>query len=134
MHTPLLCSTPLQVLYLISSSDSDCSLSLTRSDEAIAKATACLFPGCTPCCRDFASRGTGRGLLRVVWMSVLYLVRCRLFRWHTRIVYVESIARVESLSLSGRVLYHTRMADAFFVQWPHLQQNFPRSMYRGSLY
>lgn len=58
----------------------------------------------------------------------------RLFRWGTRIVYVESIARVESLSLSGKVLYHTRMADAFFVQWPHLQQRFPRSMYRGSLY
>lgn len=58
----------------------------------------------------------------------------RIFRWQTRIVYVESIARVNSLSLSGKILYHFRIADAFFVQWPHLQHKFPRSMCCGSLF
>ena len=58
----------------------------------------------------------------------------RLLGRRTQIVYVESIARVESLSLSGKILYHSRIADAFFVQWPHLQQRFPRSICRGSLY
>jgi beta-1,4-N-acetylglucosaminyltransferase len=59
---------------------------------------------------------------------------CRLFRWRTRIVYVESIARVASLSLSGKILYHMRMADRFFVQWPALQTRYPRSMCCGRLF
>ena len=60
--------------------------------------------------------------------------QCRLLRRDIRIVYVESIARVASLSLSGKILYHARMADAFFVQWPDLQRRFPRSRYKGRLF
>ncbi|BDA47946.1 UDP-N-acetylglucosamine transferase subunit ALG14 homolog [Coccomyxa sp. Obi] len=52
----------------------------------------------------------------------------------TRIVYTESIARVSSLSLSGKILYHLRIADAFFVQWTELQRRFPRSMCCGRLF
>jgi beta-1,4-N-acetylglucosaminyltransferase len=33
-----------------------------------------------------------------------------------RLVYVESLTRVDSLSLSGRLVH--RFADEFFVQWP----------------
>eukprot|EP00884_Botryococcus_braunii_P019054 jgi/Botrbrau1/5832/Bobra.0366s0014.1 len=51
-----------------------------------------------------------------------------------KIVYVESIARTCSLSLSGKLLYHLRIADRFFVQWPSLQHRFPRSIYSGRLY
>jgi beta-1,4-N-acetylglucosaminyltransferase len=47
---------------------------------------------------------------------------------------VESIARVRKLSLSGTILYYTRMADRFLVQWPELQRRFPRSIYAGRLY
>eukprot|EP00727_Mastigamoeba_balamuthi_P008938 m51a1_g4667 putative udp-n-acetylglucosamine transferase subunit (374) ;mRNA; r:104942-106605 len=39
-------------------------------------------------------------------------------RRRTRMVYVESIARVNTLSLSGKVL--RRLVDAFVVQWPEL--------------
>ncbi|KAK9907372.1 hypothetical protein WJX75_002431 [Coccomyxa subellipsoidea] len=52
----------------------------------------------------------------------------------TRIVYTESIARVSSLSLSGKILYHLRLADAFFVQWHELQKRFPRSTCCGRLF
>ncbi|EIE27833.1 hypothetical protein COCSUDRAFT_83453, partial [Coccomyxa subellipsoidea C-169] len=52
----------------------------------------------------------------------------------TRIVYTESIARVTSLSLSGKILYHMRLADAFFVQWTDLQRRFPRSTCCGRLF
>lgn len=51
----------------------------------------------------------------------------------TRVAYVESIARVRSLSLSGKVLYHSRAADLLLVQWPELQQQVPRSRYVGRL-
>lgn len=33
-----------------------------------------------------------------------------------RLVYVESLTRVQAISLSGRLIYP--LADAFFVQWP----------------
>jgi beta-1,4-N-acetylglucosaminyltransferase len=48
-----------------------------------------------------------------------------------KIVYVESIARVETLSLSGRLLYRT--ADHFLVQWPQLQAKYPRAQFVGRL-
>ncbi|KAL4431488.1 hypothetical protein ABPG75_006744 [Micractinium tetrahymenae] len=50
-----------------------------------------------------------------------------------RVVYVESIARVYRLSLSGKILYHSRLAHTFFVQWEELQQRYPRAVYAGRL-
>uniref|UniRef100_A0A0E0LBY5 UDP-N-acetylglucosamine transferase subunit ALG14 n=1 Tax=Oryza punctata TaxID=4537 RepID=A0A0E0LBY5_ORYPU len=49
------------------------------------------------------------------------------------IFYIESIARVKKLSLSGLLLYRLRIADQFFVQWPQLQQKYPRACYAGCL-
>jgi hypothetical protein len=51
-----------------------------------------------------------------------------------RIVYVESIARVQRLSLSGRILHLTRTADKLFVQWPEMAARFPGTTYAGRLY
>ncbi|GAA0152615.1 transferase [Lithospermum erythrorhizon] len=53
-------------------------------------------------------------------------------RWSS-IFYVESIARVRKLSLSGLLLYKFRIADQFFVQWPQLQRQYPRAHYVGCL-
>ena len=41
----------------------------------------------------------------------------------------ESIARVKSLSLSGKLLYP--IADKFMVQWPDLLAKYPRARYIG---
>lgn len=38
----------------------------------------------------------------------------------TRVVFVESVCRVTSLSLTGRMLYY--LADQVQVQWPELKQ------------
>ncbi|KAJ2799803.1 metalloprotease [Coemansia helicoidea] len=46
---------------------------------------------------------------------------------HIPIVYVESFARVHTLSLSGRLVYP--LADRFIVQWPGLAQMYPRAEY-----
>ncbi|CAM4723420.1 unnamed protein product [Leuciscus chuanchicus] len=47
------------------------------------------------------------------------------------IVYVESICRVETLSLSGKILYY--LSDYFFVQWAPLKDKYPKSIYLGRL-
>lgn len=47
------------------------------------------------------------------------------------IVYVESICRVETLSLSGKILIH--LSDYFIVQWPTLKEKYPKSVYLGRI-
>jgi hypothetical protein len=49
-------------------------------------------------------------------------------------VYVESIARVERLSLSGRILRAARAADALLVQWPEMAGRFGGTACAGRLY
>eukprot|EP01102_Stenamoeba_stenopodia_P020380 TRINITY_DN7902_c0_g1_i1.p1 TRINITY_DN7902_c0_g1~~TRINITY_DN7902_c0_g1_i1.p1 ORF type:complete len:378 (-),score=85.59 TRINITY_DN7902_c0_g1_i1:163-1296(-) len=44
-------------------------------------------------------------------------------------MYVESIARVKSLSLSGKLLY--RLVDHFVVQWAYLSERYPKAQYLG---
>ena len=46
-----------------------------------------------------------------------------------RLVYVESLTRTETLSLSGRLVY--RLADSFFVQWPAVAR--AKARYCGSI-
>ena len=48
---------------------------------------------------------------------------------NARVVYMESVARVTTLSLSGRVLYP--VAHRFVVQWPQLARRYPRAEYHG---
>ncbi|XP_014438538.1 UDP-N-acetylglucosamine transferase subunit ALG14 homolog [Tupaia chinensis] len=47
------------------------------------------------------------------------------------IVYIESICRVETLSLSGKILFH--LSDYFIVQWPTLKEKYPKSVYLGRI-
>lgn len=51
-----------------------------------------------------------------------------------KIIYVESIARTRKLSLSGKILYHSRMADLLLVQWKELADKLPRAKFAGRLY
>ncbi|KAJ4703803.1 UDP-N-acetylglucosamine transferase subunit ALG14 [Melia azedarach] len=63
---------------------------------------------------------------------IAFLFKVMGIRWSS-IFYVESIARVKKLSLSGLLLYKLRIADQFFVQWPQLQRKYPRAHYVGCL-
>ncbi|KAK9224037.1 hypothetical protein WN944_012486 [Citrus x changshan-huyou] len=63
---------------------------------------------------------------------IAFLFKVIGIRWSS-IFYVESIARVKRLSLSGLLLYKLCIADQFFVQWPQLQRKYPRAHYVGCL-
>ncbi|KAK9821074.1 hypothetical protein WJX74_009066 [Apatococcus lobatus] len=63
----------------------------------------------------------------------LAAILLRLFH-KCKIIYVESIARVNTLSLSAKILYISRAADAIMVQWPELQRQYPWAEYAGRLY
>lgn len=47
------------------------------------------------------------------------------------LVYVESVCRVQTLSLTGRILYW--LSDLFFVQWAPLRDKYPRSIFLGRI-
>ena len=47
------------------------------------------------------------------------------------VIYVETITRVSSPSLTGRLMYH--LAHRFYYQWPELARFFPSGRYAGSL-
>ena len=47
-------------------------------------------------------------------------------------VYVETFARIESPSLTGRIMYRIR-PDRFYVQWPQLIKWFPKAIYKGGV-
>ncbi|GAB6022156.1 UDP-N-acetylglucosamine transferase subunit [Chamberlinius hualienensis] len=51
---------------------------------------------------------------------------------NTKVIYVESICRVYDLSLSAKILY--KLTDHLIVQWPELQQKYPKTVYIGRLY
>ena len=51
----------------------------------------------------------------------------------TRVVYVESIARVRSLSLTGKLLHALGIADRLLVQWPELAERYRGAVYVGRL-
>lgn len=50
---------------------------------------------------------------------------------YTRLVYLESYCRVQTLSLTGRVLYP--FVDIFGVHWKHLQHLYPQSILLSSI-
>lgn len=48
-------------------------------------------------------------------------------------VFVESLTRVVELSVTGRIMYHLRLADRLYVQWAKLAEQYPRATYAGSV-
>ena len=48
-----------------------------------------------------------------------------------KIMFIESLARVHSLSLSGRILYP--FVDRFLIQWPYPKKHYPHAEYYGIL-
>ncbi|KAL5577162.1 hypothetical protein UlMin_018861 [Ulmus minor] len=63
---------------------------------------------------------------------IAFLFKILGIQWSS-IFYVESIARVQRLSLSGLILYKLHISDQFFVQWPQLQKKCPRAHYVSCL-
>lgn len=57
------------------------------------------------------------------------LVGRYLFR--TRVIFVETMTRVDRPSLTGRIMY--RLAHDFFYQWPQLARFFPKGRFGGLL-
>ncbi len=49
-----------------------------------------------------------------------------------KIVYIESFARIDNRSLTGRLCYP--ISDLFFVQWEELKSLYPKAKYFGGIF
>lgn len=49
-----------------------------------------------------------------------------------KIIYIESFARIETPSLTGKLMY--KIADLFIVQWEDMKQFFPEAVYVGGIF
>ena len=67
---------------------------------------------------------TGAGIV------VFFCIFAKLFG--TKLIFIESMARVERPTLTARMLYP--FADLFLVQWPGLLKYFPKAKYAGRLF
>ncbi|KAI0865385.1 oligosaccharide biosynthesis protein Alg14 like-domain-containing protein [Xylaria cubensis] len=65
------------------------------------------------------TNGPGTGFLFLLVARALKLIRC-VPTSHMRSIYVESWARVKSLSLTGKLIRRFKLADLFIVQYPVL--------------
>jgi len=63
-------------------------------------------------------------------VGVPFLYAARAFG--KRAIFVESLARIDQLSLSGRLVYP--VATDFFVQWPELAERYRRGRYAGAIF
>lgn len=62
-------------------------------------------------------------------VAVPFIVAGKLLRIRT--IYLESIARNQQLSLSGRLIYP--FVDKLLVQWPELARKYKKAEYRGGV-
>ena len=68
------------------------------------------------------------GAHSAVAMSILGRIFCR------KVIYIETMANINRLSLTGRILYP--VADRFHTQWNSdiLQERYPNAIYKGKLF
>lgn len=71
--------------------------------------------------------GPGTCCILVLWLRVLEFFTFQ----HSKIMYVESMARTNTLSRTGQLLYP--IVDEFVVQWPELARRYVRARYYGIL-
>lgn len=51
--------------------------------------------------------------------------------FNKKVIYIESLAKVNSLSTTGKMVY--KFADKFYVQWKCLEEKYPKAEYLGRL-
>lgn len=79
--------------------------------------------------RAVFTNGPGTGF--IVLLAVHILKIFKVFPDHTaKTVFVESFARPDTLSLSGKLIHYLNIADVFLVQWPNVAQRYGKMLSR----
>lgn len=50
----------------------------------------------------------------------------------SKVIYIESFARITTPSLTGKIMYH--FADIFIIQWKELKKIYPNAIFLGGIF
>lgn len=51
-----------------------------------------------------------------------------------KVIYIESFAKINSPTMTGKLVYQKHWADQFYVQWESMLQFYPDAIYKGGIY
>lgn len=54
--------------------------------------------------------------------------------FHKKVIYIESFAKINSPTKTGKLIYNKKIADRFYVQWPDMLKIYPDAIYKGGIY
>lgn len=54
--------------------------------------------------------------------------------FHKKVIYIESFAKINSPTQTGKLIYNKKIADRFYVQWPEMLKIYPNAIYKGGIY
>ena len=68
------------------------------------------------------------GVLAAIPMMVIG----RIFK--KKVIYIESFAKINSPTMTGKLIYDKKIADRFYVQWESMLEFYPDAIYKGGIY
>ena len=51
-----------------------------------------------------------------------------------KVIYLESFAKINSPTMTGKLVYKKKWADQFYVQWESMLEHYPNAIYKGGIY
>jgi beta-1,4-N-acetylglucosaminyltransferase len=51
-----------------------------------------------------------------------------------KVIYIESFAKINSPTMTGKLIYKKKIADQFYVQWESMLKFYPNAIYKGGIY
>lgn len=51
-----------------------------------------------------------------------------------KVIYIESFAKINSPTLTGKLIYKWKIANQFYVQWESMLKFYPKAIYKGGIY
>lgn len=51
-----------------------------------------------------------------------------------KVIYIESFAKINSPTMTGKLVYKRKWADQFYVQWKSMLEFYPNAIYKGGIY
>ena len=51
-----------------------------------------------------------------------------------KVIYIESFAKINSPTMTGKLIYKYHIANQFYVQWKSMLKYYPDAIYKGGIY
>ena len=51
-----------------------------------------------------------------------------------KVIYIESFAKINSPTMTGKLIYKKKIADQFYVQWESMLEFYPDAICKGGIY